>query len=556
MAARTLRLFITADGEPAVRVFDEVGAASKRSADVVEESSVKSQAALDDVHKSGTRLLGGMGALAGMIGLGGVAFGLKDVIQAGITWQTQQVQLQRALRNTGQYSAATMKQVMDAAESLSTHGGFVGPQELVAITQFERLTGNVTRAIHLNVLATDLARGTTLGYTQAQRMIGQVLTGNVGRLQRYLGIIQPVKNAEYALSQEHKFNVLAMEAQAKAMGTVGGLWLKQQEILHGLTPQMVQHAQLLDKQATATMVLQRIQQRYGGATAAFSRTTAGSINDLRNAWDILAKNIGQRLLPILSAALKFLADHTTAVEIVAGVVGALTIAWGINAAATATIIGEWSAATIAAGAFTGALNVIRATIMGVAFSADILGVSATVMWAAVTLGATLAITALILIATHFSQFKAVVVDVWNWIKKNWQLLLPILMGPLAPVVIATELIADNLKTIEGLAKAVGGFFSGIFGGGGTSSGAAGRFRGMAHAGDTSIVHRSQVQNVSVNRLNSVIPAGTLAGGHAGVHELHVRMPIQLRLGNGRILAQEVVHVAARQNALNGTYVSG
>lgn len=557
MASRTLRLFITADGEPAVRVFNEVGAASKRSADVVEESSVKSQAALDDVHKSGTRLLGGLGSLAGMIGLGGVAFGLKDVIQAGISWQSQQAQLQNALRRTGQYSASNMKQVMDAAESLSTHGGFVGPQELQSISQFERITGSVTKAIHLNVLATDLARANVGTYTTDQRMLGQVLTGNVGRLQRYLGIIQPVKTAEFALGQAHKFDLLQLELRAKAMGTAGSLYLKEQEILHGLTPQMVQHAQKIDRIATSTMVLSLIQQKYGRSTQVFSNSTAGSINNLRNSWDILAKNIGQRLLPILSTVLKFLASHTKAVEIVAFAVGALTLAWGLNMIATTAIVGEWSAASIAAGAFTGALALIRGGIMAVNYSAILLEISATAMWAAVTLGATLAITAIILIATHFSTFKAVVMDVWNWIKKNWQLLLPILMGPLAPVVIATELIANNLKTIEGLAKAVGGFFSGIFGGGSSNSHAfrnIGGYRG--HAGDTSIVHRSQVQNVSVNRLNSVVPAGTLAGGHAGIHELHVRMPVQLRIGNGRILSQEVVHFAARQSALNGSYVSG
>lgn len=104
-----------------------------------------------------------------------------------MAWQQQQGVLQQALRNTHAGGARTLDMMSRTAEIGSTKGGYTAPDELQALAQFTTLTKNANQALHLNSLAMNLARGTTLGYTQAQRMIGQALTGNVGRLQRYLG---------------------------------------------------------------------------------------------------------------------------------------------------------------------------------------------------------------------------------------------------------------------------------------------------------------------------------------------------------------------------------
>jgi hypothetical protein len=145
------------------------------------------------VRDSSEKLHGVISTLAGTIGITGLAFGIADVVKAGEKWQLQQAQLANALKNTGQYSKATMSAVVSSAETLSTHGGFAGPEEIQSMNQFIRLTGSATEAIKLNRDATELARGTGLGYTMAQRMIGQVLTGNTGRLQRYLRLRVTIK---------------------------------------------------------------------------------------------------------------------------------------------------------------------------------------------------------------------------------------------------------------------------------------------------------------------------------------------------------------------------
>ena len=456
---------------------------------------------------------------------------------------------------------------MSAAEGLSTRGGFAGPDELQALEQFVRLTGSASESIKLNAAATNLARGTSLGYTQTQRMIGQVLTGNTGRLQRYLGIIQPVKNAEFALSQAHKVNVMQLEAQSKALGTAGPLWLKQQEILHGLTPQELQHAQLLDRQATAMMVLQRIQQRYGGATAAFSHTTGGAISNLRNQFDILAKTIGQKLLPVLNTLLQFISKHTTLVMILAGVLTGLAVIYGTVTAAAAAWEAITTAGTVAMGVASVAAGVWSAAVFVLSGAFEAMGVAAGVAWTIATGGLILIVAAvaaaIYLIVTHLktivNAFKTAFTAIVN---------LPVIKQVIGIIGDIANFLGGGGGARVSRASAYG--IHGQIGRGGRPVGmlghAQGGFIGGYGGGDIVpamlepgefVLQRSTVQNIGVQRLNSINASGTIAGsGGGGSDTLHVTMPVQLRIGNQRILAEQVVKFAAVKNALSGAYVSG
>ena len=49
------------------------------------------------MEKGTNRLKGAVGSLAGTVGITGLAFGIKDVVEAGEKWQFQQAQLTNAL---------------------------------------------------------------------------------------------------------------------------------------------------------------------------------------------------------------------------------------------------------------------------------------------------------------------------------------------------------------------------------------------------------------------------------------------------------------------------
>ena len=418
---------IRADGTSAVRGIRQVATESEKSSKTVQKDNEESAASFDRVGRSTERLRGAIGSLAGTLGFTGLAFGLKDVVQAGMQWQQQVSQMGGALRSVGIYSKQTMSDLTGAADTLATHGGFAAPQQMQALTNFVRLTGNATKAIQANKAATELARGAGIGYSQGQRMVQMALAGTTGRLQRYLGIIQPVKTAEYALTQAHGLQGAALMAASKAMGSAGGAWLKAQEVLHGITPAEQQHAQLLDRQATATMVLQRIQEKFGSATQRYSNTAAGALSNLRNSFEGVARTVGMALLPIISTLAAFLAHNRVVVFALIAAVGALGAMWAaihiVNVirdfkelAVVQKLSTLWS--TLQTKGFAGLRDVLIGTTVAEDGTAASAGVLAVAMNAIPLLGL---ITLLVLMVTHLKETGKIIVTVfqalWSAVKR-------------------------------------------------------------------------------------------------------------------------------------------
>ena len=309
-----LRVTIFADGRTAVRAFGQVAEASEATGDRVEKDAKRQKESFALVESGAGRLKGSIANLAGSTGFIGLGFGIKDLVEAGQRWQVQQAQLGNAMKVTGNATAASIAQVTTAAEKLARSGGYGVPQQLSGLNQFIRLTHSSSAALRDNKIATDLARSGATTFSNAQTVIERALSGSTRGLQKYLGIIEPVKTAEFNLSQAHDVNIFKLDAQSKALGKLGPLWLKQQEILHHLTPAEVEHAQTLDKQATATEALTRLQAKYAGSTAAFSRTTAGQMSNAENSLDIAIEKIGKSFLKPIAALATGIARMATVVS--------------------------------------------------------------------------------------------------------------------------------------------------------------------------------------------------------------------------------------------------
>jgi hypothetical protein len=263
-------------------VNDEVGGVgtTTEKAGKQAEKSASNFAGLGTSFKS----LAKLGAAAGL------AFGIKDIISAGVDWQKQQVQLQGALKKTGNYSEATMNHLEKVAANLSEKGGFAETANLGAIQQFTQETGKSSLAVRGLSAATDLARGAGLSLTQTQKYIGMAMAGSTGRLNKYLGALIPVTT--------HVDNLTS--AQRKNWATY-------------------KNAELLDKQATATMILDKIQKKFGGDTARYNKTAAAAVSNLHNAVVELAEKMGAALLPALTKIVTtishFILTHKKLVEI-------------------------------------------------------------------------------------------------------------------------------------------------------------------------------------------------------------------------------------------------
>lgn len=296
MAGNMVEILFRGDNRSLIRSLKEISAQSEKTSSNIKHGNEEAASSMDKVRHSSTLLRDSVAGLAGMVGFGGLAFGLKDAIQGGIQLQTAQTQLRASLHG----SASAFKALNDQAVRMSTHGGFTTTQNIQAITSFVRETHSASEATNLFALATNIARGRNMDLASAQTVVARAYTGSVGRLQQLLGPMVAQKDAMFGLTQAHKAQAIQLELESRSYGKLGPIWLKQQEMLDGITPKMAALATLQDKAATAKQVIAAAQTVFGGATEAFSGTTAGKLSNLQHALQNTTDQLGLKLLPVVN----------------------------------------------------------------------------------------------------------------------------------------------------------------------------------------------------------------------------------------------------------------
>ncbi len=422
--------------------------------------------------------------VAGAVGIAGVAIGLKDITEAAVNFQAQQKLLQNALNQTGQGSKDNVERITNAADTLSTHGGFDPTTSLAGMARLVRAHDSVAQAIKDETLVTDLARGSGLAYQTALRAVMIVEQGRTTGLARLGVVIQPVKTAEDALTTSHRILTAATMNQVEADQAMidkirtaakahGGLNSAQKQTITGLQSQikqlentgqhvgkvtdaMRQQAKQEDANATKASAMATLWQRYGGATKAYSDSAAGAASNFKNAIEVLAQRLGSLLPPAIKLVLGGL---TGVAKVIAGVIGwfikggpvahSMAIAIGLVAAA-------WTAYTVATALAAAATAILDAALMAAGIGEVIL-----------------LVTGLVLLITHFGTVVKAVAgafttawhwiegaakDVFNWIKAHWPLLAGILLAPMTGGI--SLIVALFHKQLWGAIQAVFGWIKG------------------------------------------------------------------------------------------------
>ena len=442
MAGNKVKLTIVGDSKSGIRALDETAAASDKTADTQEVNNKRVQESYEQTGERVSKFGETVKGLAETVGITGLGFGIAEVVKSGESWQKQQTALGQALKNTGQYSAGLVKSLSDSADQLSTKGGYNASEQLAGITSFVTETGSATKAMKANVAVMNVARATGKTYAQAQTMYASALAGTPGRLSKLIGPFIAV--TKY---------------------TAG--WTAALEQAY---PKQYQHAQMLNKQATAAELTARIQQKLGGQMQAYSKTAAGSISNIENQLDNSLKNLGVEILPVVAKVIGALAG------IVKWVVANRKEIVGF-AEAAAPFVAIWGVyklinfAKDAVVGFKSALVALRlATIAGTeeqiafdtALDANPIGIVITAVAALVA--------GLIELYEHSAKFRSMIKDVgqvagqvfkaiegvvsgaFNWVKSHWPLLLGILTAPFGgPLII---FIVRHFGQIKTEAKAV------------------------------------------------------------------------------------------------------
>jgi phage-related protein len=228
-----------------------------------------------------------------------------------------------------------------------------------------------------------------------------------------------------------------IEAQKAAMG------------LDGLTG-------AADKQATTQATLALLMEQTADATGAYAReqdTAAGAQKTANAQYEDAQAAIGKALLPVVSKLAGWLGKLGKLAEDNAG-------AFQIFMAAAAALAAAILAASVATKLYAARVPITIAMshawaaaqwLVNAALTANPIGI------VIVAIGALIA--AVVLIVKNWDKVTAALKWTWNWLKKNWPLLLTIIAGPFG---LAVGLIIKNWKTVKDWFKAFGKFARDVF----------------------------------------------------------------------------------------------
>jgi hypothetical protein len=148
------------------------------------------------------------------------------------------------LKASGIAYKAHAKQIDNVIQKTSRLSGLDDEDLQDSFTNIVRVTGDVNKSLKLTGLAADFARAKHMDVAKAGEIVGKVAGGNTGILSRY-GI-------------------------------------------------------QIDKGATATEALGKLQQKFKGQAEAYGKTTAGSMDRVSVATENLGEQVGAKLTPLLA----------------------------------------------------------------------------------------------------------------------------------------------------------------------------------------------------------------------------------------------------------------
>lgn len=267
-----------------------------------------------------TRITGGMGVLLGAAGIGGLAYGFKQVVDSSADLQKITAQTGAVLESTGNTAHVTGKQVRGLANEINGYS----MMDDDAVQKAENMLLTFTN------VRNEVGKGNKI-FTQATKVsadmataLGGDMTQNSLRLGKALN--DPIKGVG-ALS---RVGVTFDDQQKKTIAT------------------MVKHNNTLGAQK---MILAELQKEFGGSAEAAGSTFAGALFHLKDTLQDTARDMLMPALPALTSGVQALASkglplfekglsqvhkmfkqNGPAIKETAGAVGhaflgALTVAW-------------------------------------------------------------------------------------------------------------------------------------------------------------------------------------------------------------------------------------
>ena len=270
-ANTTLAVKFTGNADDLVRMIDKI----KRDMDGMAgnvDASFQRVSKSADKHSKDTALSFGkmtdlikshIPGLMGLAGLGGVAFGLKNIVDTAGAAQAGTALFDTQLKALGVTNKATVAGIQDVIDKMSVQYGFAVPKLQAAYSQLDRATKSTTESHKYLSLAMDLARAKGIDVGQAANVISRAYVSGGTSLRRYGIDVQDV----FVPGTKH-----------------------------------------IDKHATALLALAEASKTFGGQASAYAGTWAGAQARFGAALDLVEVKIGTALLPMFTKMLNGLVD--------------------------------------------------------------------------------------------------------------------------------------------------------------------------------------------------------------------------------------------------------
>lgn len=382
--------------------------------------ATKATATLDETSKKAGKWGKAInaGAIAGAAGLATLtAYGV-GAVKAAAQDQKSQEMLALALKNSAGASDDAIASTEDWITKTELASGVADDQLRPALAGLVRATGDVATAQDAMSTALDISAATGQDVESVSKALAKAYSGNTGGLKKLnLGIDAATLKSGDMNAIMAKVNQTVGGASAKAAGTAEGQYARLQ------------------------VALNETQETLGGALLPALTAVLGVFLPMLSA---LSQN--QTLVYILAGAFAALSAALLVAKVV---LLATTKGTALNAVVTKT-------AAAASKAWAAAQWLLNA-----ALTANPIGL---------VIAAVVGLVAVIVLAYKKSDtfrrivdgaFRAVLAAaqaVWGWIKKNWPLLLAILLGPFGPAFLLVLKNLDKLKwAFHAVMQAIKGF---------------------------------------------------------------------------------------------------
>lgn len=384
----------------------------------VEDSSAKTGSAFSGM--AGQFVAGAALFTVGQKALVAIKSALSDAVQATKDWQAQQQATQQEIKATGDASGYSAEQIEAMAE---------GIQKTTPISREAALTGD-------NMLLTFRGIGHDV-FPAASQAVADMATRMNGGL---------VPSAQ-------QMNQTALQLGKALNDPAQGLMMLRRE---GVTFTDQQKAQIKAMEAAGDtagaqkIMIAELNHEFGGAAAANMKTYQGQLDSIKNKFnDVVGEGI-QKFLAALGKIAAWIIEHKPVMEALIGVLAGIAIIIGV-----AVVGALWSMVT-AAFAADGALSPLLLLILPIAAVAALVIANWKTLkdW----------------FGAFWRDLKQWFDDGINFIKKHWDLIVDILLGPLGLVM--TTIIKhwadikagfqDALKFVEGIWSGIVGFFAGLW----------------------------------------------------------------------------------------------